>query len=189
MAYLFLFPRLCTLLISLVFVWYSVSPLKKQHFSNFFCSHRPPRHLGCTVLRWQRLRPEHWVDGHLESPNIGCTVQSSLLLLNKKPGSCSLAEVDDCIVVWTNIILSDPQASRVCCVLSVRQAEQNPMPWAAPGTDEVLNTEPESSLPQGESGVWSFSATRFVLSQLEGLWRMLACWSKLQALLSVALSI
>ena len=63
------------------------------------------------------------------------------------------------------------------------------MPWAAPGIDEVLNTQPESSLPQGESGVWSFSATRFVLSQLEGLWRMLACWSKLQALLSVALSI
>lgn len=170
MACLFLFPKLCTLLIPLVFLWYSASPLKQQHSSNFSfcCSHRPLRYLGYTgsysCSEVAKTEARAWVDGHLKSLNIGCTFQSFLFLLNKKPGACSLAGVDDCMVVWTNIILSDPQASRVCCVPSARQAEQNPMPWAAPGTDGVMNTWSKSFLPQGEAGVWSFSATHFVLS-------------------------
>lgn len=64
------------------------------------------------------------MDGHLESPNIGCTVLSSLLFLNKKPGACSLAGVDDCMVVGTNIILSDPPEYLECAV-SYRQGKQS----------------------------------------------------------------
>lgn len=50
--------------------------------------------------------------------------QFCLLFLNKKPGACSLAGVDDCMVVWTNIILSDPPGYLECAV-SYQQGQQS----------------------------------------------------------------
>lgn len=115
--------------------------------------------------------------------------QFCLLFLNKKPGACSLAGVDDCMVVGTNIILSDPPEYLECAV-SYRQGKQSRTqclgsPWNRWSIEHSVQIFPSS---RRSWGLEVFS-NLLVLSQLEGLWGMLACWSKLPSLLSVPFSI
>ena len=128
-AGLFLISKsLYSLSSSCVYLQYCGSSGGSSTLQTLFLFSVAPRHLeyagsySCSEIAETEASA---LDGHLKSLNIGCIFQSSLFLPREKPGAWSLAGggslVDDCILVQSTIILSDPQASGICHVPSALQ--------------------------------------------------------------------